>query len=206
VVFPALGPGANFNNPPDRRIYAYTSGGPTPVTTPLIDTCNSPCSEPSTPVGLIGDQFYFQLFVIPAGSMTAQQAFDTVDIDGDGDENAAGTKYPSMLTRVGSRMYFRARTDSVPDNPDPEYGLFSHAPGEGLATVKINSDFLMSLPPPGNGARMIAIGDTLYFIANVGSNANAKYKLFKHTVGDGPLVAADAIAISCPAGATRSRF
>jgi hypothetical protein len=49
-----------FSAPDDqgeRRIYAYTPDGPAPVTTPLIDTCSSPCSEPSTPVGLIGDQF-----------------------------------------------------------------------------------------------------------------------------------------------------
>src|SRR5262249_2417730 len=58
VVFAALGPSGDSNTQ-ERRIYAYTPGGPSPVTTPLVDTCSSPCSEPSIPVGLIGNQFYF---------------------------------------------------------------------------------------------------------------------------------------------------
>ena len=274
VVFSAIN---NTDNTQERAIYAYTPGGLAPVTTPLVATCSSPCSEPSIPVGLIGDQFYFngrdsskglkfyktawpvsssdvsaspaftvntapmsyvvtsatlgdavyflsfegfvgylhsdkfpnygfergngrsgfgnhELYVLPAGSTTAQQVFDTVDVDSDGDDTGTGTKYPSSLTRVGDRMYFRARTDAVPGNPDPQYGLFSHAPGEGLATVKINTDFRMPNFP------MFAIGNTLYFIGDVGSAGNPQYKLFEHTVGDGPLVAADAISNLVPGG------
>jgi hypothetical protein len=272
VVFSALGsPSAD-----DRRIYAYTPGGPAPVTIPLVDTCSSPCSEPSVPVGLIGNTFYFngrdaskglkfyktawpvssavtatpaftvntapmsyvftsatlddsvyfiahqgfvgylhstkypnygfqrgngrsgygiyQLFVLPAGAKAAQQVFNTVDLDGDGDEVASGSKYPHFLTRAGSRMYFRARIDTVPDNPDPEYGLFSHAPGEGMATVKINTDFLM---PRGE---MLGIGNALYFIGDVGSVGAPRYKLFRHVAGAGPLLAANAISDLVPGG------
>jgi len=135
-----------------------------------------------------------QLFVLPAGSTTAQQVFDTVDVDIDGDDVASGAKYPHFLTRVGDRMYFRARIDTEPENQDPQYGLFSHAPGEGMATVKINTDFRMPR------AEMLAIGNTLYFIGDVGSAGDPKYKLFEHTVGGGPLVAADAISDLVPGG------
>ena len=270
VVFSAV------DNTQEREIYAYTPGGLATVTTSLVATCSSPCSEPSTPVGLIGDQFYFngrdsskglkfyqtawpvsssvsaspaftvntapmsyvvtsatlgdavyflsyegfvgylhsdkfpnygfergngrsgygnhELYVLPAGSTTAQQVFETVDIDSDGDDVASGTKYPSALTQVGDRMYFRARSDTVPGNPNPQYGLFSHAPGEGLATVKINADFQMPNIP------MFAIGNTLYFIGDIGSAGNPQYKLFEHTVGDVPLVAANAISNLVPGG------
>ncbi len=279
VVFSALQPGS----PEERRIFAYTPGGPAPVTTPLVDTCSSPCSEPATPVGMINGQFYFngrdpskglkfyktswpassnatatlaftvntapmsyvftsatlgdsvyfiahqgfvgylhsdkfpnygfqrgngrtgygrnQLFVLPAGATTAQQVFDTVDVDIDGDDVATGSKYPGRLVATSSRMYFRARTDSVPENPEPEYGLFSHAPGEGMATVKINTDFRVPL-----FVEMIGIGDSLYFVGDVGAVGDSKFKLFRHVAGGGPLSAADAISDLEPGGSDSIRF
>lgn len=279
VVFSAVKPGSVE----ERRMYAYTPGGPAPVDTPLVDTCSSPCSEPSTPVGMISGQFYFngrdpskglkfyktswpassnvtatlaftvntapmsyvftsatlgdsvyfiayqgfvgylhsdkfpnygfqrgngrsgygrhQLYVLPAGATTAQQVYDTVDVDGDGDDTATGTKYPSRLTATSSRMYFRARTDSVPDNPDPEYGLFSHAPGEGMAAVKINADFKVPII-----GEMIGVGNVLYFVGDVGSAGDPKFKLFAHIAGGGPLYATDAISDLVPGGSDGIRF
>ena len=61
-----------------------------------------------------------------------------------------------------------------------------------MATDKINTDFRV------RNAGMLAIGDTLYFFGDVGSSGDTKYKLFKHTVGDGPLFAANAISDLVP--------
>lgn len=136
-----------------------------------------------------------QLYVLPAGSDTPVQVFDTLDDDAP-DDSATGTKHPSGFTVVGDALYFTARVPGTHSDGSYVNRLYRHVPGQaGLVTTAVD-DGIRIVPD----AR-IAIGGRLYFVADAANDPEApELKLFAHAAGDGTVSPSDAITDLVPGG------